>query len=208
MDIHPLTPDRWNDLVDLFGPERGANSGCWCMWTRMSGTEWKAMAREGRREAFRTIVEKGPPPGLIAYRDGMPAGWVAVGPRPSVARFNSAKNSRPLEGGEEPDPPEIHAISCFYVRPGQRGKGTMSKLASAAVEFARAQGAHAVEVCAIEPEKRLSWGEGFVGLASVFRALGFSEVARRSPKRPLMRLMLKPTGRRYSPARARDRALP
>jgi hypothetical protein len=27
--VHPVTPDRWDDLVMLFG-ERGASSGCWC----------------------------------------------------------------------------------------------------------------------------------------------------------------------------------
>ncbi len=32
------------------------------------------------------------------------------------------------------------------------------------------------------------WGEGFVGIASVFRKLGFQEIARRTPTRPLMRL--------------------
>ena len=33
-------------------------------------------------------------------------------------------------------------------------------------------------------------GDGFVGIASVFRALGFAEIARRSPWRPLVRLTL------------------
>ena len=63
----------------------------------------------------------------------------------------------------------------------------MKQLAGAAVDFARANKALAVDACAIEPDKPLVWGEGFVGLASVFRALGFSEIARRSPRRPLMR---------------------
>ena len=64
----------------------------------------------------------------------------------------------------------------------------MQTLAKAAADYARKQGAAAVEACAIEPDKPLQWGEGFVGLATVFRRLGFDEVARRSPKRPLMRL--------------------
>ena len=33
--IHPLTPDRWDDLEALFGP-RGAYGGCWCMFWRVS----------------------------------------------------------------------------------------------------------------------------------------------------------------------------
>lgn len=189
--IHPLTPERWDDLVELFGPERGANSGCWCMWTRLSGKDWKAMARDERRDAFRRIVKKGPPPGLLAYEEGVPVGWVAIGPRSSVARFNVGKTSRPVEGADAPEPSRIHAISCFYIRSGHRKRGLMSKLAEAAVAFAENSGAEAVEVCAIEPEKPLQWGEAFVGVASVFAPLGFREVARRSPKRPLLRLALK-----------------
>ncbi|MGE0212200.1 MAG: GNAT family N-acetyltransferase [Parvibaculaceae bacterium] len=187
MKIRPLTPDRWPDLLDLFGPERGANSGCWCMWTRVSGKDWKAMTRGERRDAFHRIVKKGPPPGLIAYRGKVPVGWVAIGPRPSVSRFNGAKTSRPPEKTDEPAPETVHAISCFYIRSGHRGQGLMRLLGEAAVAFAARAGAGAVDVCAIEPEKRLQWGEGFVGLATVFRALGFREIARRSPKRPLMR---------------------
>lgn len=189
-NIRPLTTDRWGDLVDLFGPERGANSGCWCMWPRLSGKDWNAMAREDRRDAFRRIVKKGPPPGLIAYDNRMAVGWVAVGPRPSVARFNSGKVSKPLEADDALAPADVHAITCLYVRPGYRGSGLMARLAQAAVAYAREAGAKAVEACVIEPDKRLQWGEGFVGVASVFSELGFQEVARRSPKRPLMRLML------------------
>ncbi|MGH6814674.1 MAG: hypothetical protein ACREC6_03125, partial [Hyphomicrobiaceae bacterium] len=53
--IHPLTPDRWDDLVDLFGTERGANSGCWCLWPRIARKEWQAMPRPVRRDAFHSI---------------------------------------------------------------------------------------------------------------------------------------------------------
>ncbi len=50
--IHLLTPDRWPDLEDLFGPERGANSGCWCMWPRIRGVDFKAMRKEDRKAVF------------------------------------------------------------------------------------------------------------------------------------------------------------
>jgi len=188
LTIRPLTADRWPDLVDLFGPERGANSGCWCMWPRVPGTEWKALGKEGRKRRFAAIVKKGPPPGLVAYDGDLAVGWVAVGPRPSVARFNDSKTSHPVADEASPEPDDTYAITCFFSRPGHRKKGMMQELAKAAADYARKKGAEAVEACAIEPDKPLQWGEGFVGLASVFRRLGFSEVARRSPKRPLMRL--------------------
>ncbi|MBL8573036.1 MAG: GNAT family N-acetyltransferase [Hyphomicrobiaceae bacterium] len=188
LTFRPLTAKRWPDLVDLFGPERGANSGCWCMWPRLARSEWNALGKDGRKRRFAAIVKKGPPPGLLAYEDGKAIGWVAVGPRISVARFNQGRTSKPTDGAGDPDPDKTYAISCFYTRTGHRKQGLMEELAKAATEHARKQGAEAIEACAIEPDKPLQWGEGFVGLATVFRRLGFDEVARRSPKRPLMRL--------------------
>ena len=93
--IHPLTPGRWPDLVDLFGPERGANSGCWCMWPRIPRSEWDALGKDGRKRRFAATVKKGPPPGLLAYEGGEAIGWVAVGPRASVSRFNLGRTSKP-----------------------------------------------------------------------------------------------------------------
>ena len=40
LDIHPLTPDRWDDFEELFG-ERGAYGGCWCMWWRITRAEFE-----------------------------------------------------------------------------------------------------------------------------------------------------------------------
>jgi predicted GNAT family acetyltransferase len=191
--FRPLTPDRWDDLVDLFGPERGACAGCWCMWPRVRGVDFKAMTRTARRDAFKAIVGTGPPPGLLAYEGKTAVGWVAVSPRRAVHRFNIAKNSAPTED-DAADLDRTWAITCFYVRNGQRGKGLTTALAKAAIAHARRQKAAAIEVCAIEPDRPLIWGEAFVGIASIFPPLGFMEIARRSPKRPLLRLRLDPPG--------------
>lgn len=189
LGFRPLTPDRWVDLVDLFGPERGACAGCWCMWPRVRGVEFKSMTKGGRRDAFKAVVKKGPPPGLLAYEGKAAVGWVAVSPRRAVHRFNIARNSASVE--EDADLDRTWAISCFYVRNGSRGEGLTTALAKAAVAYARKGKAAAVEVCAIEPDRPLIWGEAFVGVASVFPPLGFKEIARRSPKRPLLRLDLR-----------------
>jgi hypothetical protein len=37
--IHPLTPDLWPALEDLFG-EQGAVNGCWCMYWRI-GSDYR-----------------------------------------------------------------------------------------------------------------------------------------------------------------------
>lgn len=187
--IVPLTAERWGDLVDLFGPTRGAASGCWCMWHRVGGRAgWNALGAEGRREAFAARVASGPPPGLLAYRGDVAVGWVALAPRGHLPRFQRQKVSAlPAEAGLMGP---VLALHCFYVRSGHRRTGLMRALTLAAIAHARALGALAVDACPVEPDRPLPWGEGFVGLAPLFRDLGFIEVARRAPRRPLMRLTL------------------
>src|SRR5688572_14579439 len=129
--VHPLTPDRWNDLVDLFGPERGANSGCWCMWWRMPGTDWKVIPRDEKRDRFRAIVDAGPPPGVLAYDGPTAVGWCAIGPRTTLPRMNALRVAAPLDAVED-----VWAVNCFYVRSSYRGAGLMAELLDAATAFA------------------------------------------------------------------------
>ena len=182
--VRPLTPDLWDDFEDLFGPDRGASSGCWCMWWRLTAKDFENGSREDRKAAFRTIVTSGPPPGLLLYEDDLAVGWVAVGPRASLPRMERSRVAKSTDG----DVADTWLINCFYLRRGYRGKGHMGRLAGAAAEHARAAGAARVEACPVDPARELQWGEGFVGIASVFETLGFAEIARRSPTRPLMRL--------------------
>jgi GNAT superfamily N-acetyltransferase len=188
--FRPLTLDRWDDLVDLFGPERGACAGCWCMWPRIRGVEFKALSKQQRQHAFRKLVKTGPPPGLVAYAGKVAVGWVAISPRRAVHRFNISKVSAPVEG-PDCDLDRTWALTCFYVRNSHRRQGVTRQLAEAAIGYAKKHKAQCVEVCAIEPQRTLSWGEAFVGVASVLRPVGLAEVARRSPKRPLLRLELR-----------------
>ncbi len=185
--VHLATPDRWADLEDLFGPQRGGCAGCWCVWPRVSAAEFKALGRDGRKQAFRRIIDSGPPPGLLAYDGGQAVGWCAIGPREVYGRFQTAKASRPVEGD---DVGPTYAITCFYIRNTHRKQGLMAVLANAAVDHAKSLGAKAVEACPIDPDRPLIWGDGFVGLTPVFEKLGFKEAARRSARRPLMRLTL------------------
>ncbi len=192
-EIHPLTPDRWSDLVDLFGPERGANSGCWCMWPFLRGKDWNALSRDERREAFKAKATDGPAPGLLVYRDGQAVGWVALGPRENYVRFQLSKVTRPLESDDRELIRSTFAITCFYVRSGYRKSGLMSELLAAGVDHAVERGAKVVDACPIDTDRPSQWGEGFVGFTPVFRHGGFEEIARRSPRRPLMRRYLSTT---------------
>lgn len=183
--IVPVTPDRWRDLEKLFGPDRGANSGCWCMWWRLTREAWRQMPKAERKARFRKVVTKGPPVGLLALRAGEPLGWVQVAPRRATPGFNTSPVAAPADPQDDLD--RVWAITCFYIAAAGRRSGIAHALAEAAVAHAFAQGAVAVEACPKEAGARAS-GDLFMGTPSVFRRLAFREIARRTPARPLMRL--------------------
>jgi hypothetical protein len=73
LTIRALTPELWPALEDLFG-RNGACSGCWCMYWRI-GSAYRRTARERNRAAFREVVRRGPPPGLLAFDGEVAVGW-------------------------------------------------------------------------------------------------------------------------------------
>lgn len=178
--IHPLTPDRWPDLVRLFGPS-GACAGCWCTWWRMPNAAFAASRGADKRRRLQRYVKAGHVPGLIAYRGAEPVGWVAVEPRAAYPRLARSRLLAPVD--EEP----VWSITCFYVAREQRGAGLTRALIEAAVRHARARGAPAVEAYPVEPRGRVDDDVVYHGAASTFAGLGFREVARRGPGRPMVR---------------------
>ncbi|HEY1709033.1 MAG TPA: GNAT family N-acetyltransferase [Rhizomicrobium sp.] len=181
--IHPLTPDLWPQLEELFGPV-GACNGCWCMYWRI-GSAYTKRPRDENRKAFRTVVKKGSPPGLLAMEDGKAVGWVQVTPRASLPGLDRARFTPAVD-----DVP-VWAISCFYIRKGFRGKGVMSALIDAAVAFARKHKAPALEAYPMVANGKRSNAAMYTGVASTFEKAGFKTVALPAAHRPTMRLDLK-----------------
>ena len=177
----PLTPDRWDDLERLFGPERGACAGCWCLWFKLRRPEWDAAGRSGRKAMFRATVMAGPPPGILAYAEGAPVGWCAVEPRERYPVILRSRVRQPVD--ERP----AFAITCFYLAPRWRRKGLMRPLIEGAVALAAEHGARLVEAYPLDPTPGERPSGAFTGIARAFAACGFVEVARRSAKRPIMR---------------------
>lgn len=180
----PVTAERWPDLEKLFG-KRGAYGGCWCMWFRQTGAEYGANRGEQNRAAMCSIVESGQTPGLLAYVDGVPAGWVSVAPRTEFPRLDRSRAAKRVD-----DAP-VWSVVCFYIGPGFRGRGLMQRLAEGAAEYAREQGAGWIEAypkdsAQVQPSRDAA----YVGIASVFAAAGYVEVARPQASRPTMRKRL------------------
>jgi GNAT superfamily N-acetyltransferase len=196
LEVHPLTRDRWDDLATLFD-RPGDPKGCWCMFYRVRGRDFDRLWGKGAKAAFQQVVEQGPPPGLLAYRDQTPVGWCAVAPRAAYPRILSSPTLKPLD-----DAPACWAVVCFYVQRDQRRGGVAAALLEAAVEFAAANGAEAVEGYPRDTDgARKHANEMFVGSMTMFVEAGFEEVGRRSPLRPIMRRAVAQRPRR--PRRAR-----
>ncbi len=184
VEIHPVTPDRWDDLATLFGPS-GAYSGCWCMWNRQTNREYEEHRGDDNRTALAALVAAGEVPGLIAYDDAAPVGWVSLGPREVFTRLGRSPVTKPVD-----DTP-VWSVTCFVIDRDHRGRGVATALLDAAVTYAADQGATAVEGYPVEPRSdEMPPIYAWMGLASMFRRAGFEEIARRSDTRPLMRKTL------------------
>jgi GNAT superfamily N-acetyltransferase len=180
----PLTPSRWADLESLFGP-RGACGGCWCMWWRMPRAAFNVSKGEGNRAAFRRIVEAGEKPGILAYSGKTAVGWCSLGPRDA---FPALDRSRLLARVDEQP---VWSLVCFFVARGHRRQGITSLLIEAAAEHARGKGARILEAYPVEPSSGPTADAfAFTGLATAFRKAGFTEAARRSPRRAVWRRAL------------------
>ena len=182
VEFHSLVPERWGDFESLFG-ERGACGGCWCMWFRLSSADFKRDKGEPNRRAMKALVESGAEPGILAYDGGRAVGWCAVAPREDYPRLARSRILKPL------DAQPVWSVVCFFVDKAYRRRGLSVALLRAAVDFVRERGGTVVEGYPGEPKKD-STPDVFAyhGLASTFLAAGFSEAARRSPTRPIMRL--------------------
>jgi len=183
IDIHPATPDRWDDVVALAGPN-GFYSGCWCAWWLTTSKDFDTLGHDGRRAILERLVHANDPaPGLLAYDDGEPVGWVAVGPRHRYGRIQRSPKLKPVD-----DTPDVWVVNCFVVRRDHRRTGLSRALLDAAVQFAFDHGASAVEGVPIDTTARRAPGaaELYTGVLSTFESAGFVEIARRGG-RPIVR---------------------
>lgn len=177
VEVLPVVSTRWDDLVDLFerpGPRGGTPmpGSCWCMW-------WRERSGDAatNREAMRAIVDTGAPPGLLAYVDGTPAGWVSLARRHEYGQLMRSRTYRPTDGDEA-----VFVIACFYVDPGFKRQGLARYLLRAAIDSAKDRGATAVEAYPKEPPDHM-------GVEAWFSEAGFHPV-RAAGKRRIVRLDL------------------
>lgn len=194
IDVHPATADRWTDLVAVFGRRGEDPSWCWCsvfLRPRAAQSQVPGAVPDNRSALRQEIMHAAVPPGLIAYVDGQPAGWTRVGLR---SAFPGVAGNKALARVLTNEDNGVWWVTCFAVDGRSRRSGIGLALLQGAVEFARQQGAaavegHPVDVAALKATQ-VTGSALYTGTKAMFTAAGFAEVGRTFPTRPLMRLVL------------------
>ncbi|MBI5354392.1 MAG: GNAT family N-acetyltransferase [Chloroflexi bacterium] len=183
LSFHPLTQKLWRDFEMLFGAH-GACGGCWCMFWKLRGKDYSENTGDPARQMQKSIVDAKIVPGLLAYSEGYPVGWVAVEPRKAYPKLAHSRILKPI------DDEEVWSITCFYVENKHRRKGITVELLKAAIAHVKKQGGKIVEGYPVETKQYQPAPFIFTGTASAFVQAGFQEAARNSPTRPIFRYVI------------------
>jgi GNAT superfamily N-acetyltransferase len=177
LKIHPLTPELWPALEDLFDT-KGPCHRCWCMYWRIGAAYLKRPGGKNKA-ALRQIVSDGPSPGLIAFDGDRAIGWCQLTPRDNLPWLDRTWRLKRVD-----DLP-VWSLSCFYIRIGYRRKGVTAALIAAALKTAKRARAPALEAYPVDADKTPSTSS--TGYVTTFARAGFKTVACHTPARPIMR---------------------
>jgi len=152
------------------------------MWWRLTNAQFEKQKGEVNRQALKELVDSGKTPGLLAYDGARPIGWCSLAPREEYARLARSRILKPV------DDTSVWSVVCFFVDKDYRARGVSGQLLEAAKDFMQHAGGRMLEGYPVEPKKdRVPALFVFTGLAAAFANAGFTECARRSPTRPIMR---------------------
>jgi GNAT superfamily N-acetyltransferase len=184
----------FEDVRTLVGPKKSPDSNvCWCLSYRIPAKQNLALQGRQRGEFVKQLLSEDLPPGILAYDGDEPVGWAAVHPRADTSFARSRKI--PLL-----DDLPVWSVWCIRVRPGHRGQGIAHRLLEGAIEFARSQGAPAIEGYPVDNgDARVDLTMAYVGTRKLFEKAGFSKAAGTESvvngfPRVLMRLDLRQAG--------------
>ena len=171
--------------MDDFGAVLRGNfgAGCWCMFPRLTEAETLALPGDGsvsrrRRAAMTDLASRDAAPGLLAYHDDEPVGWIAVAPRGELNRVDRSRATPRV------DDVDVWVIPCVTVRKGWRGRGIAVALIDSAVQYAAAHGAPAVEAYPRAGGERTGDDNAYFGTEPMFRRAGFGVVRGPLENRP------------------------
>ena len=171
VEVRPATEARFDDVAAVLGPKNPASSVCWCLSHRLPAKENRALVGPARGERVRELCRRDVAPGVLAYDGDVVVGWAAVAPRAELPFARSTKIPHV-------DDLPVWSVWCLRVRPGHRGKGISLPLLEGAVEYARAEGAPAVEGYPVDNAgAKVDLTMAYVGTLALFERAGFVKAA-------------------------------
>jgi GNAT superfamily N-acetyltransferase len=168
IEVRPAT--EFDDIRTLVGPKKPESTVCWCLSYRILAKLNNELRGPARGDYVRGLLQAGPY-GVLAYDGPEPVGWAAIAPRADTAFERNRKIPHV-------DDLPVWALWCIRVRPGHRGKGISHPLIAGAVEYARSQGAPAVEAYPLDNDgAKVDLTMAYAGIRRNFEAAGFVHVA-------------------------------
>lgn len=170
IEVRPATV--FEDVATMVGPKRPDANVCWCLSYRIPSKENVSLRGPERGARVAALMERGPI-GVLAYDGGEVVGWAAVAARRETT-FAKSRTIPQVDGAEA----DVWAVWCIRVRPGHRGRGISHPLLQGAVEYARAQGAAAIEGYPVDNEgAKVDLTMAYVGTRALFEKAGFRKAA-------------------------------
>jgi GNAT superfamily N-acetyltransferase len=183
--VQPVTKDNWNQFVELFG-ERGACANCWCMYYRLSKTDFNSgKLNNGNKNSMQAIIWNGKPAGLLGIFNEKPVAWCAFAPREDFIKLEKSRVHKRI------DDKMVWSIPCFFIHKDYRNSGISGLLLQGAIEYAKSKEIKIIEAYPTIPtQERLPDSFAWVGLYKTFERTGFRIVDRKSKNRPMVRYYL------------------
>ena len=170
--VAPATAERFDDVATMLGPKKSPDASvCWCLSHRLDARTNRSLLGAARGEYVRELCGRPVSPGVLAYDGDEVVGWAAVAPRSELPFARSQKIPHV-------DDQPVWSVWCLRVRPGHRGRGIARSLLAGAVEYARSQGAPAVEGYPVDNQgRKVDVTMAYVGTRAVFEQVGFAKAA-------------------------------
>jgi GNAT superfamily N-acetyltransferase len=170
-DVRPATTARFDDVATMLGPTNPASNVCWCLSHRIDSRTNRELVGPARGDFVRALCARDVAPGVLAYDGDDVVGWAAVAPRSELPFARSTKIPHV-------DDLPVWSAWCIRVRPGHRGRGIAQPLLEGAVDYAREQGAPAIEGYPVDNRgAKVDLTMAYVGTRSLFERAGFTKAA-------------------------------
>jgi len=168
--------------VELFG-SKGACGNCWCMYYRLSRTDFKeGKSEDGNKNAMKELVWENKPAGVLGLYEEQAIAWCAFAPREDFIKLERSRVHKRI------DDEMVWSIPCFFIDKRFRRNGISVALLKGVIEYATAKGIRIIEAYPTIPtQEKLPDAFAWIGLYTSFERAGFEIVDRTSGNRPMVR---------------------